>query len=152
MGEESDPLTEMGSATTSQTAIGIIADQEEEEIQQPLTAGPFGIAGTFSTKRHVTHSSAKDYGAASGKDPTETPQGDASLVWTTGQSSKRPTPWPKLVQKCAGDNSPAGEIRLLGSPTQAKAVVTERASEWVITHQMQKKILPSVPGHALGTA
>ena len=152
VGEESDPLTEMGSATTSQTAIGVIADQEEEEIQQPLTTGPLGITGTFSTKRHVTQSSAKDYGAASGKDPTETPQGDASLVWTTGQSSKRPTPWPKLAQKCAGDISPAGEIRLLGSATQAKAVVTERASEWVIAHQMQKEILPSVPGHSLGTA
>ena len=58
MGEESDPLTEMGSATTSQTAIGVIADQEEEEIQQPLPSRSLGIPGAFSTIRHVTHSFA----------------------------------------------------------------------------------------------
>lgn len=52
-------MTEMGPAATSQTAVRVIPDQEEEEIQQPLPSGPFGITGTFPTKRHVTHSSAQ---------------------------------------------------------------------------------------------
>lgn len=34
----SDTLTEMGSTAASQAAIGIVADQEEEEIENALAA------------------------------------------------------------------------------------------------------------------
>ncbi|MCW5797797.1 MAG: hypothetical protein KIT40_04810 [Nitrospira sp.] len=36
--KRSGALPQMGSPTTSQTAVRIVADQEKEEVQQPLTA------------------------------------------------------------------------------------------------------------------
>jgi len=42
----------MGSPTASQATIGIIADQEEEKIQQALAAGTFRIPWTFAAIRH----------------------------------------------------------------------------------------------------
>lgn len=40
---KSDTLTEMGATAASQASIRIVADQEEEKIQQALAAGTFRI-------------------------------------------------------------------------------------------------------------
>ena len=40
---KSDTLAEMGATAASQTSIRIVADQEEEKIQQALAAGTFRI-------------------------------------------------------------------------------------------------------------
>jgi ABC-type branched-subunit amino acid transport system substrate-binding protein len=39
----SDTLAEMGATAAAQAPIGIVADQEEEKIQQALAAGTFRI-------------------------------------------------------------------------------------------------------------
>jgi hypothetical protein len=53
---ESGALAQMGSATTSQAAIGIEAHQEAEKVEESLAARTLRIAGTLATKRHVAHS------------------------------------------------------------------------------------------------
>ena len=83
---ESGALTEMGSATTSQAAIGIEADQEAEKVEQPLAARTLRIAGTLTTKRHIaTHYFIADVIRRHGhgcwkKYPTEIPWLVSSLV------------------------------------------------------------------------
>jgi len=53
---ESDPLAKMGSATAPQAAIGIVADQKEEKVEEPLAARTLRIAGTLATERHDRYS------------------------------------------------------------------------------------------------
>lgn len=47
---ESDPLSKMGSATAPQAAIGIVADQKEEKVEEPLAARTLCISGTLAAE------------------------------------------------------------------------------------------------------
>lgn len=76
----------MGSPTTSQTTVGIVADQEKEKIQQPLTARTFCIPGALTAVRHIPDSLAQRPDGQPRENPTERPSGDASQVSTTGPS------------------------------------------------------------------
>jgi hypothetical protein len=49
-------MTKMASPTASKTAMGIVADQEEEKIQEPLSAGTFCIPGALTAIGHIFHS------------------------------------------------------------------------------------------------
>lgn len=49
----SGALAQMGAPAAPQTAVGIVADQEKEKIQQPLAAGTFCIARALTAIRHI---------------------------------------------------------------------------------------------------
>lgn len=163
----SDTPALMGSAAASHAAIGEIADQEKQEIKNPLPPGTLRITRAFSTEKHDTCSSfgpctASKVASVQRKLPTDSLKTckPRSLDFSVARLPQRVHGSECIVsQQIAaaisgrreqGRSPQASHLAWrthdtsLGSASKTEAILTNGTAEWVKPDQVHQEISPAM--------